>query len=303
LFSVESDGTRKVLSLDGVTNIQNVPNRRNLGSRGLTLANGTSTDQISDETMRDESILGLENDGFKPLSAEISAGDGFAYNEPFQYQKERTIDATLLKIASDEYSLGDMVNSGYAKTLRLIAHRDNIINHCYNGNPINNMNIPLYPIKESDGMSEMDVLISRMSEIREWAKGTGQGQLGDTQYGDKWSQIYYPAASACYAYEPLVEYGEQLHNRFKKHNWFLPASGLLSRIVWYLMKQDGSNQIKEDSPFYPAILKGFFTQQLIPSYSSSGYGEGTAWLCYIASRQLQGASNYAAFGIRPVCSF
>jgi hypothetical protein len=80
------------------------------------------------------------------------------------YQNERKIDNTILRLAGEGYTVGDMVNSGYAKTLRIIAHRNNIINHCYNGNPVNNINIPMYPVSDFEGKSELDVLAHEQSE-------------------------------------------------------------------------------------------------------------------------------------------
>jgi hypothetical protein len=206
--------------------------------------------------MLDSSDLGIENDGFKPISAEYVMGDGFAYQEPLAYQNERKIDDTMLSLAGNGYLLGDMVNSGYAKTLRVIEHRNNIINHCYSGKPINNMNIPLYPIVETGEKSELDVLAQKITDLRNWAKSNDG--LGDTQYGNKWSQLYYPAASACYAYEPKVtKTGEILADKFRRHNWFLPTSGILGRLLWYMYRlENGKEVVREDSPFSDAIKSG-----------------------------------------------
>ena len=62
--------------------------------------------------------------------------------------------------------------------------------------------------------------------------------------------VYYPAASYCYAYEPGIianskvqlKENEILSNKFKAHNWFLPAAGELI-YMWYgiQFKQDYSN--------------------------------------------------------------
>jgi hypothetical protein len=279
LYSTDADGTRKELSLDGTTTIYDVPNLRNLTNKGLYLANGSTTDYITDESLRDNSDLGLENDGFKPISAEYVMGDGFAYNEPLAYQNERKIDDTLLRLAGEGYAVGDMVNSGYAKTLRVIAHRNNIINHCYNGNTINGMSIPLIPVSALEGDSELDLLAQRMTDLRNWAKGTGSGQLGDTEYGNKWSQLYYPAASACYAYEPQVtKSGEVLADRFRKHNWFLPTNGLLGRLFWYVFRFDnGVNTTREDSPFLEAIRNGKFNLGIGTVSSINEHGSKYYW--------------------------
>ena len=55
---------------------------------------------------------------------------------------------------------------------------------------------------------------------------------GETYYA-KYRQLYYPAASVCYAYEPTVNAGEVLNDKFKAHNWFLPTCGQLLRMYYY----------------------------------------------------------------------
>jgi hypothetical protein len=306
LYSTDADGTKKELLLNGTTTIYDVPNLRNLTTKGLYLADGSTTDFITDESLRDNSDLGLENDGFKPISAEYVMGDGFAYNEPLAYQNERKIDDTLLRLAGEGYAKGDMVNSGYAKTLRVIAHRNNIINHCYNGNTINGMNIPMYPVSASEGDSEIGLLAQCMTDLRNWAKGTGPGQLGDTQYGNKWSQLYYPAASACYAYEPKVtKSGEVLADRFRKHNWFLPAEGLLGRLFWYLYRYENRKlTTRDDSPFNEAIRKGKFV--IISASDTWSVAENTryiSWYVHFGNGTTYDSYKYYSYRVRAVSAF
>jgi hypothetical protein len=55
----------------------------------------------------------------------------------------------------------------------------------------------------------------------------------------------YPAASLCYAYEPGGEgVITGLADKFKKRNWFLPASGDMVRISYYM-----SQYFKKDSEY------------------------------------------------------
>ena len=54
---------------------------------------------------------------------------------------------------------------------------------------------------------------------------------------------YYPAASCCYAYEPTnLMNGEKLNDKFKTHNWFLPSSGELVHIWYYLHTKMDANR-------------------------------------------------------------
>ena len=59
------------------------------------------------------------------------------------------------------------------------------------------------------------------------------GDIQGETYYTKYRQLYYPAASVCYAYEPEVKAGEVLIDKFKAHNWFLPTCGQLLRMYYY----------------------------------------------------------------------
>lgn len=72
---------------------------------------------------------------------------------------------------------------------------------------------------------------------------------------------YYPAFSYCYAYEPVINDGEILSDKFKKHKWFLPSQGELLRIIYYTyMKKVPGEETK---------LKGF--ERFDPKLSGKGY--------------------------------
>ena len=47
---------------------------------------------------------------------------------------------------------------------------------------------------------------------------------------ERWKEIYYPSPSLCYAYEPNVE---DLADKFKAHNWWLPSMAEVSRMIYY----------------------------------------------------------------------
>jgi len=240
-----SDGTKKGLSIDGgKTTIYNVPDLRNLSSGGLTLPDGSSTDYITEDSMRDFSDEGLENDGFKAIAASYAMGDGFSYNESVTYLNERKLDDVIFPLAGQGYVKGDVVNSGYAKTLRVIAHRNNILR---TGLSQVGLEPDTLHFHIPTGNDELTDLAKCITNIRAWAKS--EEGLNDT-YGDRWSQLYYPAASACHAYEPkdLME-GEVLNPKFSKHNWFLAPEGLLARICYYTYDySSGSAVVREDSP-------------------------------------------------------
>ena len=102
---------------------------------------------------------------------------------------------------------------------------------------------PLDTPHAGSGQTELESLASLMGTLRSYM----QSHFGDTNYA-KWSQIYYPAASAAYAYEPQVS-GVTLADKFKAHNWFLPAEGLLIRLCWWFRQGATSdNNIFKKAP-------------------------------------------------------
>jgi hypothetical protein len=133
--------------------------------------------------------------------------------------------------------------------------------------------------------------------------------------------LYYPAASACFAYQPRAA---GLIDKFKAHNWFLPSSGELSRICYYAYQsyKDGVAQAEPvnsafDSAhtdpanaFYAAIrdgkmLMGDLAKRTLWS-STEGSASSRNAIVINAETGVSGSvgltkqnSNY----VRPVCKF
>lgn len=275
------NGERKYLRLQSGllddTSFYDIPTITNLGSSGLQAGQvNESVSYIEGSNFRDEvNSLGMLNDGFLPIKAGTACGDGFAYEETAAELTARTLTADLAKLAGAGYKAGDIVNSGYAKTLKIIEHRNKILS----GSPIaEGMTSPIYqelPIPAAgSGFSEMDSLAELLDGVVEWATN----ELKD-EYPNKWKQLYYPAASMAYAYEPKValKQGEVLADRFKAHNWFLPSNGMLARIFWY-------QKLSPVNIFEKATTKGVFK-----AYPSSYYWSSTEY--YVTSAWYVGFSN------------
>ena len=189
------------------------------------------------------------NYGFKCIAPDNAVGDGFAYDESqvsFNSVGERTLTSELAKLAGSGYKEGDIVNSGYAKTLKVIAHRNSLLSNNIigaDGEVIYTGGTFSAPSADS-GKTEMKVLGELIDKLRNWATNSLQDP-----YPEKWQQLAYPFASACYAYEPTPQLldGAVLADKFKAHNWFAPTEGLLARICWYAKfadKVDGSDPFK-----------------------------------------------------------
>lgn len=105
------------------------------------------------------------------------------------------------------YESGRIEALGKIETYRIIAHRNKILRD-------SGINLPV-PVK-SDSESERDCL-SRLIALADVTPGFAY-------------KYYYPAGSYAYAYEPAVKAGETLAEKFKSHQWFLPAPGDMVRF-------------------------------------------------------------------------
>ena len=241
LYHLDAEGNRVNLTSSKVTNVYDVQAVRNLTSRGLDnpyidperipLEGEAPFDYLDDS---DEASF---NYGFKCIAPDKAMGDGFAYNESqvsFNSVGERTLTSELAKLAGSGYAEGDIVNSGYAKTLKIIAHRNDLLNNNIlgaNGEVVYNGG--LFSLPSADGSAtEMKALGTLIDQLRSWA--SQENGLNDP-YPKKWQQLAYPFVSACYAYQPTQELkdGEVLADKFKAHNWFAPTEGQIARICWY----------------------------------------------------------------------
>ena len=280
LFYPYSDGettTNKLLEIPEAglttTTLYDIQGVKNITSLGSSTYNPISNNEFRDESSED----GIANGGFKPYSIDKALGDGFAYNETEQEAVVRKIDSTLLPLVSDYYrdiynkekeSVDNptvLLNIGYVKTLRIIEHRNKILNNGISLIGLESVDIP----NEGAGFTELESLANLIDSVRLWAKD---------KYGsnyNKWSQILYPAASAAYAYEPIkLKSGEQLSSKFKKHNWFAPTLGQLALMCYYY----SLGTTNDANIFKRAISKGIFTNFSDSLYlSSSEYTPKSEW--------------------------
>lgn len=295
------NGEKKYLSLQSgqlnETTFYEIPTMTNKSSSGLSAGPvNNSAGYIEEANFRDEtSDLGMLNDGFRPIKAGTGCGDGFAYEETANELASRTLTADLAKLAGGDYKEGDVVNSGYANTLKIIEHRNKILT----GAPIaKGMTSPIYqelPIPAAgSGFSEMDSLAELLDDVEEWATNT----LKDA-YPNKWKQLYFPAASMAYAYEPKVtlKQGEVLADRFKAHNWFLPSNGILARIFWY-------QKLSPINIFEKAITKGVFNAHVSSNcLASTKYIPSYCWFTHFSSGKTSAEKTSTRLDVSAVASF
>ena len=107
--------------------------------------------------------------------------------------------------------------------------------------------------------------------------------------------VYYPAASYAYSYTPTSS--PKLLDKFKEHNWFLPASGDAIRIMYYLSKTEG-----DDAIFKNAKDAGKFIEPNTLLTSTEVDKDGVCYCNRIGNTNstMKSSNGHA---IRPICTF
>lgn len=253
------DYGQRVWGLYNSTNADYGMNGIKLGSNSnynvynlLLLQEYTTQLYVTDDNMRDES--NTPNDGFKEYSALNTISD-IGFEEITQSMYNINVGHTILGEYFDRVGLkvGDMVARGQLNTLKIIAHRDYILQDT-------NVNLPV-PKATSD-----KTLAQSLSECIK----SVQDEHGNAQ---KYQQYYYPAASYCNAYVPTLDNDtETLAEPFTEGHWFLMSSGEMARCSWYAMK--GYNVGVANNIFAQAKADFRFSEFLSTEYRlSSEYSE------------------------------
>jgi hypothetical protein len=175
--------------------IANIPNVNTTGSPG-------------NYTVLAEDLLdNTTKDGFKVYGQNYALGDLYL--------------VTLTSNLTSEipgFVVGSTIPSGQKKTLEIIEHRNEKILKSNIDTRPHTLRIPgknelgtAYTYDELDDLS--NVLLPDIS----------------SKLGVEYQAYYYPAASYCYAYSPDCE---ELDDKFKTHNWYLPTYAEVAR-AWY----------------------------------------------------------------------
>lgn len=242
----------------------------NSGMNGITLGSNpnynvynlpllqeyTTQLNVTDANMRDES--NTANDGFKEYTVLNSISD-IGFEKITQSMLDINVGHTNLGEYIEKMGLkiGDMIARGQLNTLKIIAHRDYILND-------SNVNLPI-PKATPD-----KTLAQSLSECIKSVQTTH----GNAQ---KYQQYYYPAASYCNAYVPTLDNDtETLAEQFSEGHWFLMSSGEMARCSWYAMK--GYNLGVANNIFAQAKADFRFIEFLSDLYwMSSEFTESSSW--------------------------
>lgn len=188
---------------------------------------------------------------------------------------------------------------GMRGTLAIIALRNTIL-----GDSGVNLPTPEVRAQSMSNDNEIEALNNCLAEAP-----------SNTSSGNKAKQLYFPAASACYHWQPTgLKEGEELTPKLKRHRWFLPTEGELVRLMWYFIKGYSNN---EGNIEYPDPKHDIFAQSradnmlLIPNntHISSCENGNTADRMLLAMYQLNGRLDICCrskgdmFYVWPVAAF
>lgn len=220
---------------------------------------------VTDANMRDES--NTANDGFKEYTT-INTISDIGFEEVTEAMYNINVGHTILGEYIEKMGLkvGDMIARGQLNTLKIIAHRDYILQD-------SKVNLPIPKATATQTLAE---------SITECIKNV-QAAHNNAQ---KWQQYYYPAASYCNAYVPSLDSDDHLVEKFGEGRWFLMSSGEMARCSWFARKGYNDASIP-----YAIFAKPWadlrFTQFLSTSYwLSSEYSEFVSWYLYPVSGQF-----------------
>ena len=188
------------------------------------------------------------------------------------------------QVNKNGYKIGDTVPVGKYYTSAIIYLRNKVLT---DNNIVNlGLRIPMdnYNNSNENEFNDLYSLVERSNLI-------------SNDYG-KLYNLYFPGISACYAFQPT--YASIILDKYKAHNWFMPASGDLTRIGYYLYLYATNNTTimnKFKALFENNILtESFFSSQRFMSINESTY-HGTPDRSWSISLDMFNNVNGSIYGM------
>lgn len=242
---------------------------------------------VSNSTMRDES--NTANDGFKEYTVLNTISD-----IGFEKITQNMWDTNVGHTTFSEYfkrvglNVNDMVARGQLNTLKIIAHRDYILQ---------DPNVHLTVPKASPGKTLAQSLTECIKSVQ-----------AEHNNARKYQQYYYPAASYCNAYVPELDNNTKtLAEPFTEGHWFLMSSGEMARCSWYAMKG-----YDDASAPYAIFAKPWADMRFVKLrnsmyWLSSEYADLYSWILNPVSGQFSSDAGFGVkgfeFAVRPAVAF
>lgn len=219
------------------------------------------------------------------------------------------------EIGSITVDEGERVPVGYYNTMAIIEHRNKILDSYYSSED----GIFRRPTEtrygdyvEKTELSDLKTLCEETIKVPHAERDNAGGTINTNGH-----HLYFPAASACFAYEPSAS---GLLDEFKVHNWFLPSAGELVRMCYYTYQSYADGKAQENpvnssygksyanpaNAFYKAILEkklsvnGFYNSSLMSS--SEGSRTNAYWVSS-GSGLADPNSKASGYNVRPICRF
>lgn len=190
---------------------------------------------------------------------------------------------------------GTRVPWGFLQNLYIINHRNTVL-----------LNIVTSTNEETGEVLTYGLPVPGKTETQtEWDNLTQCLDDITAQYNAAYKELYFPAASKCYAYCPKVKEGEKLSDKFNIHNWFLPCSGDLFRMYWY--HRQGYTEETDTAIFTKPTqdMGNDFTGLGTSSayWSSCEYFANNAWFVWFGTGQIYFYNKSFAHAVRPLIAF
>lgn len=207
---------------------------RNISTSGISTSINDGTNFFSDDIFRDKT--NSKNKYFKVYENSYYGDMGWLPASEIgklPVSNELRIDGLgsgndIITISGD-----DIIPTGQYKTYAIIYNRNKLLDAYKN---TQNQNGAFARPLATAYRSEINVLSELLVDSDLWNYQDWSVIDGNNTYG---SALYYPAASVCFAYEPTGV--TNLADKFKKYNWFLPASGELARLLYYIYQSQGTD--------------------------------------------------------------
>lgn len=262
-------------------NVYDIQSIANITSSGLknNIANNSPWYVHPDNYLDEDTV-----DGFVDPVNNTGAADGLASSINGRTGKE---DLTAeLAVLSRSYKAGESVPVGLVKTLKIIQHRNKILED-------SSVDLPIPQASET--MTETGHLNYLIQEV-----------VSAEGHKNAYRQFYYPAASLCYAYQPSVKEGEILNDKFKSHNWWLPSSGELARMYWHSKQGPSYPDDARIGPIFKHGVDDGVFNDFPASYhwDSTEYSSNRAWFVAFGSGNFfYGVGKDGRLVVRAVAAF
>ncbi len=274
-YSDIHDDTKTVVGICFYINPNDPTDRRMVAPRTFSETRhwGLTSNSLSGIQLTDSPNYNVYNTPIRDI-----ATDGISYATTANYRNSDNTDfkadlpegsaiddihLVTLEEALMGYPAGTVMPVGKYKTLLIIKHRNRILT---------DSGVNLVPPAANGTTTELTDLRNKITDIM-------------NSQGTNYQQYYYPPASLCYAYEPSVRADETLADKFKAHNWYLPAAGELARLYWY--HSQGYTQGAANAIFANAVANNVAGQFGTGYHWSSTEASATyAWYIYFSNGGL-----------------